>query len=129
MELVEALRILMQGAGPGEPAYAADQDDEYWRLYGTLVDVIAQPSGGVSVGGSSVKLLSYNPRRRGLQIVNVSTGGVTLTLGDGPASQYTGMWLTGGGGSWDGRLSNRLWQGSVYAIADAGPNTLSVVTV
>jgi hypothetical protein len=91
-----------------------------------LERVAAQQANGVAVTAASGLVITENERRLGLSIVNAGGVGVTLSLGDGPATVHGGLWLAPAG-SWDGLVSNVLWAGSVQAIADAGTSVLAVV--
>lgn len=75
--------------------------------------------------GSSV-VVTANAERRGLEVV--VTGEQPARLGLGQAAAVgDGIYLAGGGGSWDGLLSRSLWLGSVNAIAQGAATTIAAV--
>jgi hypothetical protein len=79
-----------------------------------------------------VRALEHNPSRIGGTIVNVGEKEVTLTLTDRLGAALPGqgqIGLVAGGGSWDLRLGNMLWCGSVAAAGVGGNSTLTVVEV
>ena len=98
-------------------------------------------TGGKLVVSSNAvaSVLPHNPSRYGGTIVNVGEFEVTLILAgtDTAGAQNAGLGqigLVAGGGSWDLRLGNLLWCGSISAQvapgeAKANETTLTVVEV
>lgn len=80
----------------------------------------------VVVGVATAVVIPANPTRKGLSIENTGEGNVSLGLGN-PAIVGDDVVLQPGG-SWDGTISGRLWQGAVNSIA-AAPSSLAVVEV
>jgi len=82
-----------------------------------------------TVTSSSQLVLAANPARAGLSVINDS--GVEIYLGLAQAAAVgSDISLYPGGGSWDGRVSQLVWTGAVYAIAASGSsNNLCVVEV
>lgn len=94
------------------------------RRTGNGTDVFAVPTTGVLV-------LPANEARSGGQIVN--SGGFAvilyLTANGRATSGVPAIWLAANGGSWDFKLSNLLWCGSLSAVAQGTASTLSVAEV
>jgi hypothetical protein len=88
--------------------------------------VKSQPEDAVVTNAASVTILAANQLRKGMEIVNAGLVAVRLALGQ-PATAKHGLLLSGGGGTWNGLLSNALWTGSVTAITEAGETTVAVV--
>lgn len=65
-------------------------------------------------------LLPDNANRLGGSVVNKSASGVTIYLGQNANPGTGSLWLAPNGGSWDFRVSNTVWCGNVFAVADAG---------
>lgn len=97
--------------------------------------VIAQRNGAgydfFSVPTTGALVLSVNEGRLGGQIVNSGANAVVLYLwANGAAGAgKPAIWLAPNGGSWDFRLGNLTWCGSVSAVAQTGASTLSVAEV
>lgn len=83
------------------------------------------------VAGEDTEILPANVNRLGGSIVNRGEKPVLLYLakasqkGAGTATIY----LAANGGSWDFRLGNLLWCGSITANAQGGVTTLSIAEV
>lgn len=86
---------------------------------------------GLAVPTTGVLVVSANTGRVGGQIVNSGSNAVILYLcAAGKAQTGAGaIWLGAGGGSWDFRLGNVLWCGSVSAVAQVASSTLTVAEV
>lgn len=81
----------------------------------------------VTVTTSDTAVLSANPSRAGVSIVNAGSNPVSLRpASSGAAVAGEGIWLAAGGGSWDGKISGRLWKGRVRGIAVGGSSDLAV---
>lgn len=91
---------------------------------GSGADVFAVPTTGVLV-------LQANESRLGGTIVNSGANAVLLYLTNTGAATpgRPAIWLAASGGSWDFRLGNILWSGSVSAVAQVSASTLSVAEV
>lgn len=112
-----------------------------WPVAGSTRLLLPRQAVGGQGGGimhipstSYTAILAHNPNRIGATIVCYGKGGAYLLLQDRPATtvipQTMGViGLNGEGGSWDGRLSNLTWCGSVTAIAVEEETTLTVVEV
>lgn len=78
-------------------------------------------------------VLVGNPNRIGGTIVNKGAKPVLLTLAKANAAKaqegLAEIWLVAEGGSWDFRLGNLLWSGSISAKAEGGASILKVVEV
>jgi hypothetical protein len=94
------------------------------------------PSFAVPV--TPVLVLPFNEGRLGGVIVNTGATAVTLFLtqnsvdADNPLQALAGVpaiWLAASGGSWDFRLGNVMWAGSVTAQASVSPSTLTIAEV
>lgn len=83
--------------------------------------------------GVITDIVEANYHRLGGTIVNRGAVPVTLFLANAARASGEGgvgqLYLVQNGGSWDFRLGNLLWAGSVAAIAEAGASTLAIVTV
>lgn len=91
---------------------------------GSGFDGLAVPTTGVLVLGSNVA-------RLGGTIVNLGANAVILYL-TSTGVQTAGapaIWLAATGGSWDFRLGNVLWCGSVSAVAQTAGTTVTVAEV
>lgn len=79
-------------------------------------------------------LCDANDSRLAGQVVNSGTGAVTLYLCElgpvqtGETQGFPQIWLPASGGSWDFRLSSRVWCGHVVAVA-AAATTVTVAEV
>lgn len=76
----------------------------------------------------------HNPNRLGIQIVNYGTYPILLYLGyagsvGSSPGGYGSMWISSGGGNWDGKIGDILWTGSVYGVAIGGTTTITGVEV
>jgi hypothetical protein len=78
----------------------------------------------------------YNEGRLGGSIVNTGTNPVLLYLTAQeldvtvqPEAGIPCIWLAGSGGSWDFRLGNVLWAGSVTVAATTATSTLAIAEV
>lgn len=102
--------------------------------------IVRRPGSGGSypcAAGTPVPVLQPNENRLGGNIVNSGANAVTLYLAadllePGTSTPIQGapqLRLNGGGSSWNLKLSDVLWCGSVIAIADTGGSTLSVAEV
>lgn len=130
--------VLTGGPIPGSATFIAGSDGTAARALKVGTDgslgsstasaVVTQSAGGVSVTTATTVVLASVTTRKGCQIVNTGTAGVTLTLG-ATAVVKSGIWLGPNGGSWDGTLSNVVWTGTVNAISDSGTNIITVVAV
>lgn len=91
---------------------------------GNGTDNLAVPTTGVLV-------LPDNASRLGGTIVNSATNPVILYLcATGKATPgVPAIWLAANGGSWDFRLGNVIWGGSVSAVAQIGASTITVAEV
>jgi hypothetical protein len=91
---------------------------------GSGFDSLPVPTSGTTVVGA-------NAARLGGTIVNSGANAVILYLC--PTGRATAgapaIWLAGNGGSWDFRLGNLTWCGSVTAVAQTGASSLTVAEV
>jgi len=87
-------------------------------------DNLLVPTTGVEVVGA-------NSARLGGSIVNSGANNVILYLARGglAAPGAGAIWLVANGGSWDFRLGNLLWCGSVSAVAQVAASSLTVAEV
>lgn len=65
-------------------------------------------------------LFGTNVNRLGGSVVNKGAAGVTLYLASGALAGSGTVWLSPNGGAWDFKLSDAVWCGNVYAVADSG---------
>lgn len=84
--------------------------------------------GGVTVGVASAEVLKANEGREGHTYVNASSNAIYLGLG-AAAVIGSGIFLAGGGGSWDGLIGHTTWTGSVFAIAAGAGSKMTVIEV
>lgn len=75
-------------------------------------------------------LLDADPGRGGLSIVNSGANGTYLYLARAGDAQQggAGVLYIGALGTWDGRISGRLWAGAVSAYSPTG-TTLAIATI
>lgn len=99
------------------------------RRTGNGVDNLA-----VTAGFPATHVIESNAARLGGAIVNSGSAAVVLYLahkgdlltnGEG----WPAIWLAAAGGSWDFRLGNVMWCGSVAAAAATGGSVLTVAEV
>ena len=83
--------------------------------------------GKVKVKTTTTVVIAENEARQGLEVVNGSGNTVFLFPGKAAVAEE-GMTLLPGG-SWDGRISGKLWFGAVNAICPAAESTIQVVEV
>jgi hypothetical protein len=83
-----------------------------------------------------VVAVPVNEGRLGGTIVNTGANAVFLYLGaqitdavPQPEAGIPVIWLVANGGSWDFRLGNVLWAGSVTVVAAAATSTLTIAEV
>lgn len=94
-----------------------------------------EPGGAtLTVGEAGATVLVHNPSRLGCSIVNSGAKAARLffaPLGNVQAGSagLGRLWLAGEGGSWDGRISQMPWLGSVSAQAIGGETTLETCEV
>lgn len=81
----------------------------------------------IEVETTTTVVLPANPARKGLSIVNDSSASIYVSLGNA-AVLHRDIYLAPAG-SWDGRISGRVWLGSVNAIAAVAKSNLCVVEV
>lgn len=91
----------------------------------TAATVVGQDA--ASVGVASTAVLAANPSRLGVSLYNDSANNIYLGLG-GPAVNGKGIKLVAGA-SWDGKLADAVWVGTITAIAAAAASSLSYVEV
>lgn len=103
--------------------------------------IVRRPGNGGTyplAAGNPTPVLQANENRLGGSIINSGANAVTLYLAadllqpgsNTPLPQGAPqLRLNGGGGSWDLKLSDVLWCGTVVAVADTGGSTLSVAEV
>jgi hypothetical protein len=73
---------------------------------------------------TGVLALAANEARLGLVLINSGSVPVLLYLADQPRSGVPCVWLAAAG-AWDGRFSNLLWAGNVFAVAQGAASTLT----
>lgn len=131
------MEVMTGGPIPGTATYIAGSDGTAARalkvgadgsLGSSTASAIVTQLAGVSVTTSTTAVLASVATRKGCQIVNTGTAGVTLTLG-ATAVAKQGIWLAANGGAWDGMIGPCLWTGIVNAISDSGTNVVTVVAV
>lgn len=107
----------------------------------TVVTRSAIPPSNITIPSTGAIIFVANPMRLGGVIVNTGANPLQLVLGidlanvtgapQGGVGQtgYGTLWLSSSGGSWDFRLSDLLWGGSVYGYATTGSTTIAGVEV
>jgi hypothetical protein len=118
-ELIVASTVEGQGAGPAL-CFAS--------VSGRASFLTAQAHASllVKVKTTNTAILPANPLRQGLNIENTGATNV-MYLGLGKAAVLKeGIGPLIVNGSWDGRLGNELWRGSIFGIAETGEVTASV---
>jgi len=86
----------------------------------------------IAVGATIQQLLPYNEGRMGLEIVNYGAAALFVYLASLNVLQGAGpftcpcLWLSSGGGSWDGEFAEGLWGGSICAKAASGTTTIAL---
>jgi hypothetical protein len=93
---------------------------------GTAARVTTNSPRSVAVTKASTLVLPANPYRRGLSIIN--TGEAAASLGLGQAAVVGDDIVLQPAGSWDGRIADSLWLGSIEVIAAAN-GSLAVVEI
>lgn len=96
----------------------------------------AVPPNNLSIPVAGAIVYQDNPNRFGGVIVNTGTNPLLLVLGvdlsnnagipQGGAAQagYGSLWLSSAGGSWDFRLSDIVWGGSIFGFGLGGTTTI-----
>lgn len=134
IDLLDALRHEM-ASDPGllapsdgaVPAQAISKDFPFPGA--TRVIVKRTPIGPNPPAAGTGLLWEDNVNRLGGTVVNKATAGLTLYLSDQVRPGTGTIWLAPNGGSWDFRLSNVVWCGNVYAVADTGAVNVAGATL
>jgi hypothetical protein len=112
------------------------QELHNWPASGGLRKVV--PARGIGSGiiaiasTSATDVLPADGGRAGLSLINYGNGPVFVYLcraGDvSPGARV--LWVSGNGGSWDGKVSGELWAGAVsVALAAAGSTSLALAVI
>jgi hypothetical protein len=116
----------------GQTAMLSISDDNPTEIskdfpYGGAVRVLLRrtPQAIQQQAGTQGLILASNPNRIGGQLVNKAANGVTLFLAAFANPAAGQVWLPPNGGTWNLRLSQMLWCGNVFAVADTG--NLSII--
>lgn len=84
--------------------------------------------GKVEVEATTTTVRGENESRLGIEVINASANVIYLGLG-GNAKEKEGIYLAPNGGTWDGRVGQMVWTGSVTAICSVAKSVLTVVEV
>jgi hypothetical protein len=124
---VEELCITDQANEPGLQKDFPTPGSQRW-----IINRLAT-GGNFAIGEADSDVLQANSNRIGGTIVNKGSKPVLLTLAPAAAAKsqdgLAEIWLAQEGGSWDFRLGNMLWCGSISAKAEGGETALKVVEI
>lgn len=104
-----------------------------WTVSGTVSQQYTKSASTVrqeakNITPTPATILNANPTRNGLEIENISVSGICY-LGLGQTALSSGnMAIFSNGGSWDGRIGNVVWTGSVSAVSTV-PLTIAIIEI
>jgi hypothetical protein len=121
------VRLVELAQGPRDDPLAAGSVPFGGSVGVTAASCTVSPPIGFGPG----VILAAAPHRRGLSVQNLSaSGGPNLTLGIGLTSPTAGVGITLlPGATWDGRISNAVWPGTVSVIASGAACLFAGVAV
>lgn len=124
--LLAATRAEPVGVGVSD-AHGQGLTLEHWPVTGSK-RVMAYRTGngydGLAIPTTGQLVVPANEGRIGSVWINSGANAVILYLSDQARRGVPAIWLAANGGSWDGQISQTIWAGNIFAVAQVGASTL-----